>query len=62
MLKLQIGILPICPEPRIPSHSMNIIKTLGRSENDKILIIHADDAGLSQSANMATIQALKRDG
>lgn len=39
---------------------MNTLKALGRSENDKILIINADDTGLSHSENMATIQALKK--
>ena len=38
---------------------MDIIKALGYSEKDKLLMIHADDAGLSHSENMATIQSLK---
>lgn len=36
---------------------MNLFK-MGHSEKDKLLMIHADDAGLSDSENMATIQSL----
>jgi predicted glycoside hydrolase/deacetylase ChbG (UPF0249 family) len=37
---------------------MNLAQKLGFSDQAKLLTIHADDAGLSHSENMATIQSL----
>ena len=36
-----------------------LAKKLGYLENDKLLIIHADDLGLSRSVNKASFSALK---
>jgi len=40
---------------------MKLEEKLGFTEGTKLLIIHADDAGLSHSENMATVQSLEKD-
>ena len=39
---------------------LDLNSQLGLPEDAKLLIIHADDAGLSHSENLATIQCLER--
>jgi chitin disaccharide deacetylase len=40
--------------------SQSLAEKLGYSKNDKLLIIHGDDVGVSHSQNQATFEALKK--
>lgn len=50
---------PIFASYKMKPISMDVLRALGHSRNEKLLMIHADDAGLSHSENMATMRALE---
>lgn len=52
------GIISCANAPKEPE---NWAERLGYGENVKVLILHADDAGMCEEANIATIHQLKND-
>jgi chitin disaccharide deacetylase len=48
--------------PSLSQNSQNLAEKLGFDRNAKLLIVHADDMGLSQATNSAVIQAFQKGG
>ena len=48
--------------PALSQDKQNLAEKLGFDRNAKLLIVHADDMGLSQATNSAVIQAFQKEG
>lgn len=48
--------------PALSQNKQNLAEKLGFDRNAKLLIVHADDMGLSQATNNAVIQAFQKGG
>ena len=48
--------------PTLSQNKQNLAEKLGFDRNAKLLIVHADDMGLSQATNNAVIQAFQKGG
>jgi len=48
--------------PAMSQNKQNLAEKLGFDRNAKLLIVHADDMGLSQATNSAVIQAFQKGG
>ena len=44
----------------LPAFGQSTAQQLGYNANDKVILVHADDIGMSHSVNTATIEAFKR--
>ena len=54
---LLLGIILLSPAALAQT---NTAQQLGYDPNDKVLMVHADDIGMSHSVNVATIEAFKK--
>lgn len=59
MNKLIAILLSFAALPAMGQNSPTLSERLGYSKTDKLLIVHADDIGLSHSENIATLEAVR---
>jgi len=59
---IALALLSVLCFPAFSQNNQNLAEKLGFDRNAKLLIIHADDMGLSQATNNAVIQAFQKGG